>query len=428
LPPGLLFSAGSITGTPRLAGRWAVQIKGFNGASIVRSAQLPIQVAPLSAGLIGVFSGIVAKNAELNDNLASRIDCVIGSSGVVSGRLIGSRGRATFIGNLKTTASNPLEASLSVPVSALRAGENFQLDLLFNGSSKRFSGTLAQRASGVNSQNLSTADISGWRNSWGRFQAVDYAGNYRFYLSADSNQADIPQGYGYGGAFVSRETGAVSMWGSLSDAHAISSSCALSPSGEILAYSLLYGGSGSCVGLVSLAKGATPAVDNTVLGSLNWTKQGWGKRGPKVSPQNFEASIQAQGRIFSPAKSRLLHLASARSSVSVQLSIGSAEWIHQPLSLQASGGLQIRAAIPWNSYAFGMQPIEKQSGFFSGGFQFPSASPQGLKREASFSGQIVNTIEDSTGYGFFLAPKEPEAGGQLDPSILYSGKVILQVP
>jgi hypothetical protein len=75
-----------------------------------------------------------------------------------------------------------------------------------------------------------------------------------------------------------------------------------------------------------------------------------------------------------------------------------------------------------------MQMIDKLQGLFSGGFEIPSASLQGQKRQANFSGQIVNAAQDAKGYGFFLAPKDPEAGAQLDPSILYSGTVTLEAP
>ena len=430
LPPGLLFdaNAGTITGTPHRAGVWVVQIKGVNGVSIVRSAQLPIQVAPLNAGLVGRFNGLVAKSAELNDNLGSRIDCVVSSSGVVSGRLISSKGSAAFIGSLKTTLSNPTEATLSVPVSLFGSGQNLQLDLLFDASSQRISGEVVLKSSVANPQSAAVAVVSGWGNSWGRFRAAGYAGDYRFYMMPDSSPADSPQGYGYGSAFVSRETGGVSLWGSLADSQRISSACALGPSGEVLMYSTLYGGSGSCVGAVSLEKGAIVPVENTIAGSLNWSKKGWGARGAKVSPQNFEATLEVQGRFFRSANSRLLNLQSARRSVGAQLGIGLTEWINQPVNLQVAGGVQIRVLIPSNIYALKMQTIDRQVGFFSGGFEIPPASLQGQKRQASFSGQIVNDVQDSKGYGFFLAPREPEAGTQLDTSILYSGKVTLDVP
>jgi hypothetical protein len=430
LPPGLLFdaNAGTISGTPHRAGVWVVQIKGVNGVSIVRSAQLPIQVAPLNAGLVGRFNGLVAKSAELNDNLGSRIDCVVSSSGVASGRLISSKGSAAFIGSLKTTLSNPTEATLSVPVSLFGSGQNLQLDLLFDASSQRISGEVVLKSSVANPQSAAVAVVFGWGNSWGRFRAAGYAGDYRFHMMPDSSPADSPQGYGYGSAFVSRETGGVSLWGSLADSQRISSACALGPSGEVLIYSTLYGGSGSCVGEVRLEKGAIVPVENTIAGPLNWSKKGWGARGAKVSPQNFEATLEVQGRFFRSANSRLLNLQSARRSVGAQLGIGLAEWINQPVNLQVAGGVQIRVLIPSNIYALKMQTIDRQVGFFSGGFEIPSASLQGQKRQASFSGQIVNDVQDSKGYGFFLAPREPEAGAQLDTSILYSGKVTLDVP
>jgi hypothetical protein len=177
-----------------------------------------------------------------------------------------------------------------------------------------------------------------------------------------------------------------------------------------------------------LEKGAIVPVENTIAGPLNWSKKGWGARGAKVSPQNFEATLEVQGRFFRSANSRLLNLQSARRSVGAQLGIGLAEWINQPVNLQVAGGVQIRVLIPSNIYALKMQTIDRQVGFFSGGFEIPSASLQGQKRQASFSGQIVNDVQDSKGYGFFLAPREPEAGAQLDTSILYSGKVTLDVP
>jgi hypothetical protein len=326
---------------------------------------------------------------------------------------------------LNTTSSNPLQASLSFPVSFFGSGQNGQLDLRFDASSQRLSGELIRKSFGANTQGPASVAISGWRSSWSKFQVSDQAGNYRFYISADHTPVEVPQGYGFGRAFVSRESGVVSVWGSLGDSQRISSACPLGPLGEILIYSLLYGGSGSCVGVVSVEKGATVPVENTIGGPLTWTKNGWATRGPKVSPHNFEAIIQLNGRYQSSETSRLGNLTSAGSSVEAQLGIGASQWINLPLSLVSSVGSRIEVRpssdSTLGSYDLKVQSIDKRAEMFSGGIKLP-----GSIRRANFWGQIMNEAQDWKGYGFFLAPRAPEVGAPTDTSIFYSGKVILE--
>jgi hypothetical protein len=144
-----------------------------------------------------------------------------------------------------------------------------------------------------------------------------------------------------------------------------------------------------------------------------------------VSPQNFEAIIQLNGRYQSSETSRLGNLTSAGSPVEAQLGIGASQWINLPLSLVSSVGSRIEVRpssdSTLGSYDLKMQSIDKRAEMFSGGIKLP-----GSIRRANFWGQIMNEAQDWKGYGFFLAPRAPEAGAPTDTSIFYSGKVILE--
>jgi hypothetical protein len=225
------------------------------------------------------------------------------------------------------------------------------------------------------------------------------------------------------------------LWGRLPDSTGISSSSFLNETGEMLAYSSLYSGGGSCRGVLAIAKGVAPPGGNSIGNStgkpLVWTKNEAGLRDLKVAPAQFTGiELGVQGGIFNPADSMI-----SRSRLAVS-NAGSLSFIpssNEPLtsafgqtvSFYAVGGVQVRAIVPSNIAQLSLTPISPFDGLFSGTFSVPLEQPNTILYPARFSGQIVNIGSQSKGYGFFLMPAKSSSA--ISGSLI-SGTVTLSSP
>jgi hypothetical protein len=302
------------------------------------------------------------------------------------------------------------------------------LELNGNGQVQTLAGSITAVGGGT------SAAVSGWRNPWEKEQAASFAGRYHFYLQNAEN-ANIPLGYGYGAALVSRFRGGVMFWGRLPDSSGISSSSFLSKNGDVLAYSPLYSGGGSCLGVLEIAQGVAPPIGNSIGNSsgkpLIWTKNEAGLRDLKVAPPQFTGvELGVQGGIFSSSDSMISR---ARLAVSNVASLGFipastdsvASAFGQTVSLYPVGGVQVRAIVPSNIAQVSMMPMSPFDGLFSGTFSVPPVSPDTNSYPARFSGQIVNIGTQSIGYGFFIAPAKSSSAFS---GTLISGTVTLSRP
>jgi hypothetical protein len=435
LPVGLFLnrSTGVITGKPQIAGDYTIQLKGYDSQRLmVYSKEIQFHVEAFSPTLTGQYVGLVDRNEgeNLRLDLGSRLDCAVSSSGRVSGRVSTPYGRATFVGMLQTTISAPKIASGTFNLN-FGGGPNTLLSLELNGNGQEqiLAGSITAVGGGT------SAAISGWRNPWENTQATSFAGRYHFYLQ-NAQDTNIPLGYGYGAAAVSRFRGGVMLWGRLPDSSGISSSSFLSKNGDVLAYSPLYSGGGSCLGVLAIAKGVAPPSGNSIGNSsgkpLVWSKNQAGLRDLKVVPPQLDGvELGVQGGIFNPADSMIsrarLAVSNAGSLSFMPASTDSViSTFGQTVSLYPVGGVQVRAIVPSNTAQLSLTPISPFDGLFSGTFSVPPVPPDTIPYPARFSGQIVNIGTQSIGYGFFIAPAKSSSA--LWAGSLMSGTVTLSPP
>jgi hypothetical protein len=422
-----------ISGKPQTAGVYTIQLKGYgSNGKLVDSKEIQFNVEAFSPTLAGQYVGLVDRNNDTNLqlDLGARLDCAVSSSGRVSGRVSSPYGRATFIGTLQTTLS---ELKIARGTFNLNFGKGpdtrLFLELNGNGQAQILAGSITAVGGGA------SVAVSGWQNPWESTQATSFAGRYHFYLQ-NTKDANIPLGYGYGAAVVSRFRGGVMLWGRLPDSGVISSSSFLNEDGEVLAYSSLYSGGGSSLGVLAIAKGV-PSPSGNLIGNspgkpLVWTKNQAGLPDTQVVPLQFDGvELGVQGGIFNPADSLISRSRLALSSAgSLSFAPGSSESavsaFGQTLSFYPVGGVQVRTIVPPNNTQLSLVPISPFDGLFSGTFSVPPEPPYTTPSRAKFSGQIVNIGSQSTGYGFFLAPAKSSSA--LGAGSLISGTVTLSRP
>jgi len=435
LPVGLFLnrSTGVITCKPQIAGDYTILLRGYDSKRLmVYAKEIQFHVEAFSPTLTGQYVGLVDRNDDkgFQLDLGARLDCAVSSSGRVSGRVSSPYGRATFIGTLQTTLSEPKIARGTFNLN-FGEGPNTRLfiELNGNGQAQTLAGSITAIGGGT------SAAVSGWRNPWESKQATSFAGRYHFYLQ-NAKDANIPLGYGYGAAIVSRFRGGVMLWGRLPDSSGISSSSFLSENGEVLAYSSLYSGGGSCLGVLAIAKGVAPPSGNSIGNSsgkpLVWSKNQAGLRDLKVVPPQLDGvELGVQGGIFNPADSMIsrarLAVSNAGSLSFMPASTDSVtSTFGQTVSLYPVGGVQVRVIVPSNTAQFSLTPISPFDGLFSGTFSVPPVPPDTIPYRARFSGQIVNIGSQSIGYGFFIAPAKSSSA--LWAGSLMSGTVTLSPP
>ncbi len=435
LPVGLFLnrSTGVITGRPQIAGDYTIQLKGYDSQRLmVYAKEIQFHIEAFSPTLTGQYVGLVDRNdgENLRLDLGARLDCAVSSSGRVSGRVSTPYGRATFVGMLQTTISAPKIASGTFNLN-FRGGPNTLLSLELNGNGQEqiLAGSITAVGGGT------SAAISGWRNPWENTQATSFAGRYHFYLQ-NAQDTNIPLGYGYGAALVSRFRGGVMLWGRLPDSSGISSSSFLSKNGGVLAYSPLYSGGGSCRGVLAIEKSDVPPSGNSIGNSsgkpLVWSKNEAGLRDLKVAPPQFTGvELEVQGGIFSSSNSMVSRARLAVSNAGTLSFIPSStdsvtSTFGQTVSFYPVGGVQVRAIVSPNTAQLSLTPISPFDGLFSGTFSVPPVHPDTIPYRARFSGQIVSIGSQSTGYGFFIAPAKSSSA--LWAGSLMSGTVTLSPP
>jgi hypothetical protein len=429
LPPGLRLNTatGGVSGVPTVAGSYRVLVTPSNSSGVEQAAvEFKINVAALSKGVVGKFSGLVERSQAMNSNLGASLQLTTTAAGLYSGRLLVGTRSYTLRGRLGLDPARPSEANLSVQLPQL--GANVALALEFDGDAQTFTGTLTQ--------NGTAAAVSGWQTPWTpAAPASSLQGAYTYRLSLPANaEATLPQGYGYGSLKVSASTGLVALISILADGTRVTGSAALGKAGEVAVYSSSV--NASIAGQFALTAGTSALSLNALVGTLSWLK-------PAVAGTVYSAG-------FDPVNLEVAGgapLAVPKGSLVLNLDPVSVAEPHNALLSFAEGGLDTPGAaftravavkpttsvakntvtIPVGTPTTSMPTLNPSTGAFGGTFLIAGSS-SATNRTVRFQGQVVTIDGETQGYGYFLMPTLPSGTLTLTTSPKLSGSVLFSKP
>ena len=414
LPAGLTYSTttGVISGRPVVSGTFTATVKATNpsGTSLPVTAQLVVNA--LAKGLVGSFTGVVARDASVNSLLGSRLTLTTSSTGVYTAKITTGAVTTSITGYLAAT----------VPQITASVGHHV-LTLTLDGNTSLLSGT------------LDTASVSGWRQTWiaATRPATSRAGYYSIALNlaaiADPSTANFPQGSGYA-TFTVTTAGTLTVSGKTADGQALTSAGPIGPNGEIPVYAPLYSNLGSIVGTLTLATPSALLADNTASGTLTWLKPATAGR---TYPAAFgPASINASGMYLAKAATGqiILGLPSAGLANVVFVDGGLAASLVNPnvtgFTYTAAYAIVLPAAGGPDNPGKATLAINRNTGLVTGTFTLVETSPL-LTRKPAFQGMIVRSATGTTrAEGYFLLPQIPSTGQTILTSPILSGKMLIE--
>ncbi|WP_170266493.1 carboxypeptidase regulatory-like domain-containing protein [Brevifollis gellanilyticus] len=433
-PPGLSIhkDTGVISGKPKAAGTFNMSVTGLTTAGASTTLVVPVTILPLPAGAVGTFSGIIARQLDLDDNkgLGGRFEMTTSSAGGLTGKLIFATKSYPFPPNivLQATLGNDMPTAAftiarTAPLPALQV--SFTIDsannLVINGD--------------IHDGN-DHASFEAWRNIWAANPSAltPYLGLHTFVLHAPDGQPEVPQGSGIGSFTVAAKTGTLTAGGKLADGTTFACVTSAGPHGEVLIFQPLHGNKGSILGKLVITQGSAgfvpPFGNGTLAGTVSWLRPDIpGRLYPtKLGPYDLTA---VGGRYVppSPATSIVMGIVDDLSSNNAELVFSGADLGTMnpdiPFRLkQASGFVAPLAA---NNPAGTKVTVTPATGTFAGSFTLvqPNNIIGEARRPAAFQGQIVRDTDQALrGYGFFLLPDLPVSSGQtLTNTPLHSGLV-----
>ena len=247
LPAGLTIhpTSGVISGRPVVPGEYAqVWIVATNAAGSSTSVAYILDVADFAAAAKGTFVGLADRAGTSTGELGARVDLMVSSAAMFSGKVTIGRNVFSISGPLDTSTSNP---SGSAPF----AGKTLAFSI--DATTGALSGTIT--GGGV---------LTGWR---GQNPSL-LTGVHNFFAAVPGGPAaGVPQGTSYGSVNV-LATGTAVVSGMTAEGLAFGSSAMISATGQVLVYQALYAVPGTFSGALGIANDSP----RTLTGSLTWSK------------------------------------------------------------------------------------------------------------------------------------------------------------
>lgn len=417
LPKGVSYhaSTGAISGRALASGVFNVQIRARNTAGTSAAVIAPLVVKALPTGMVGSFTGLIARDATANGGLGSRLTLTTTTIGGFTAKVMTGGTTKSATGYLAATAPQ---------IQVLVAGS--LLSLTLDGQTSLLGGTHG------------AAMVQGWRQTWHstNHPAASHAGYYSVGLdladAGDDGIEGIPQGSGYA-AFTIATGGTITVAGKTADGQAMTSAGFMGPSGQIAIYQSLYGSKGTIAGAVTVGLDPDDAfLENTATGTLTWQKPATTARAYKSAfgPLNLSAT----GKYLAPSAKGHVVLGlpnpgnAALNFLDGGLSLAKTDPNINEFSYSSTNVVTLPAAGSGDNPARATLSINKATGAFTGTFTLVEPSPL-LSRKVTYYGMIVRpTTGTAKGAGWFLLPQIPINDENSKNSPVLSGKVVIDQP
>ncbi len=426
LPPGLKLDTktGLITGKPTISKSYPLTLTATNSISSTSTTDT-IFIDVLPANVEGVYTGTVAREADLNGGLGGRIDLTITATGTLSGTLTLGTAKLPFTGVMDISVAAP-PAAPEATVIVKRTGTLLPLTLKFtlNTAGNRF-------ATASVTDGTHPASIEGWRLIWKATGtplnlATTVPKLYTFALKPPAAPSTMPRGDGYG-SFTLAKDGKLTITGKVADGEGYTCSTFAGPLGEILLYQTLYVPTGSLLGKLDIDLADTGNLSSNILGgTVSWRRPLNPLNSAIVYKAGFgPVALTAVGALFAPPGATLLFglvtpdvdkarfvfadggLGSSVINPNVSFDIGALNKIKIPTTLLANPS-QVK-----------LTTLSLTTGLFSGSFTLQDNDPRAafagkkVPRSALFNGILTNDGVRQIGAGHFLLPELPSDGDPL---------------
>lgn len=266
LPNGLVINTrtGVISGrvAPSAQKTYEVTLRASNSRG-TSTALTTLDVRSLRTGLSGRFVGWMQRNAGLNAGLGGRLDVTATSAGSSTGRLVNGATTHAFKGVLLTQA-NGLGADAEVniargrlPALVLKFAMGLGSDVLVGSVSD---GTHAE-------------PLQAWRTDWSALSPpTEFVSRYTLALDVPVGMPALPQGSGVA-SFTVASNGALTVSGRLADGVAFTTATYVGPTGQVLVHQA-SATLDTVLGQLQITAGMGPPFDdNTIAGSLSWSRK-----------------------------------------------------------------------------------------------------------------------------------------------------------
>ena len=421
LPRGLTFNArtGVITGSPEVAGVFNVQVKATNTGGTSTAVKTRLTVKALEKGFVGTFNGLVERLPVANQNLGGALTLTTTSNGGFSVKLVGGTSTGAAAASYAATGRMaPTAPQISLPLG----GQT--LAVTINPTTGAISGTHG------------AAELSGWRSGWNASDnpADSWVGYYSMALNLadelDQGVIGIPQGSGFATLNVSA-SGGVTMVGKTADGESITSAGFLAANGDFPAFSPLYKGRGTILGVLKLTEDTEGLFEGNLLsGALSWFK-------PTIVGRAYASTfgpldLNAEGGYLAAAsKGFIVSGLPAPGTVNLNFTDGGLADadIDPNISFTFTDADQVVLPPASSNPAKVTLKISPATGAVTGAFTLVEATPKLTRAKIAFQGQIVRLSNGQRkAVGYFLLPQIPAPGQAASKTAILSGGFSLDEP
>jgi hypothetical protein len=411
LPKGVSYNpaTGALVGRATALGAYPLTLIANDAYGLSTVLPVTLTVTPLPAGLVGVFTGTVARDPALNNNLGGALTLTTTATGVFTGKLTLGAAAYAFKGQLDGAANGPGIVDVSVArkgLSSLRLRLGLPLD------NTVASGTVD-----------SAVAVSAWRNPWtAAAPASAYAGAYTLAFEPPAG-AGWPAGYSVGTLAVTT-TGKVTWTLQPADGTvALKGSSALAADGSVPVFALMKTPAGSFVGVPALPSALTPAA--SITGAVSWLRGATSSAlyanaagfGPlALTPHGGRHAPPAAGSVLLGLPVATNNAALEFGGTEVDLGAQAASLAPFTLTLTAKNTVVLPAA---NPVALKLA-VKTATGQFSGSFVLKDPVAGGTaKRTVKYFGVVLG--QENAGAGFFVIPSLPAGAGTRGGSVVLTG-------